>query len=170
MTNHPILQTLMKMVNNTFVLEKFDSGMHYIMLDEEVVQTLIAHNNHRVMCRLNDQVEFHCAIMPKKESGYFINIGSSICKKLKIKEGSAVTASFSADHSKYQLEMPEELQEALNTDLEADQLFHSLTEGNQRGLIYLVTQVKSKDKRIERALKITEKLKIGVTSPRIILK
>jgi uncharacterized protein YdeI (YjbR/CyaY-like superfamily) len=60
--------------------------------------------------------------------------------------------------------------EVLASDPEADRVFHSLTEGNQRGLMYLVTQVKSSDKRIDRALKIADKIKQGITSPRVILK
>jgi uncharacterized protein YdeI (YjbR/CyaY-like superfamily) len=66
--------------------------------------------------------------------------------------------------------MPEELSEVLATDPEASRIFHALTEGNQRGLIFLVTQVKSTDKRIERSLRIADQVKHGVTSPRLILK
>jgi uncharacterized protein YdeI (YjbR/CyaY-like superfamily) len=66
--------------------------------------------------------------------------------------------------------MPEELKVVLEMDVEADKLFHKLTEGNQRGLMYLVTLVKSSDKRIERALLIAEKIKVGITAPRLILK
>ncbi len=144
--------------------------MHFLMLDKKTVLELTKNDNKRAICRLNDKIEFHCAIMPKKEGGHFVNIGLTICKKLKIKEGSKVSATFSVDKTAYQFEMPEELKEVLNTDQEADQIFHSLTEGNQRGLIYLVGQVKSSDKKIERALKIVERLKNGVTSPRVILK
>ena len=153
-----------------FVLEKFDSGIHFIMLDKETVLTLTQNTNKRVICKLNDEAEFHCAIMSKKEGGHFINIGLTICKKLKIKEGSKVSATFSVDKTEYQFEMPEEFKEVLDTDPEADRIFHSLTEGNQRGLIYLITQVKSSDKRIERALKIVERIKNGMTSPRTVLK
>lgn len=153
-----------------YVLDKFDSGMHYIMLDKKTVLSLTKNGNKRVICRLNNEIDFHCAIMSKKEGGYFINIGLTICKKLKIKVGSKVSATFSVDNSEYQFEMPEELKEVLNTDPEAFEIFHSLTEGNQRGLIYLVNQVKSIDKKIERSLKIVERIKNGVTSPRVILK
>jgi uncharacterized protein YdeI (YjbR/CyaY-like superfamily) len=38
--------------------------------------------------------------------------------------------------------MPEELKVVLEMDTEANNLFHKLTEGNQRGLMYLVTLVK----------------------------
>lgn len=60
--------------------------------------------------------------------------------------------------------------EVLKTDQKADNIFKTLTEGNKRGLIYLVTQVKSIDKRIGRSLKIAERLKLRVKSPREILK
>jgi Bacteriocin-protection, YdeI or OmpD-Associated/Domain of unknown function (DUF1905) len=153
-----------------YVLEKFDSGMHYIMLDKKTVMTLTKNENRRAICIINGEVEIHCALMPKKEGGYYVNIGSAICKKLKVKTGSKISATFSIDRSEYQFEMPEELNEVLNTDPAANKIFQSLTEGNQRGLMYLVAQVKSSDRRIERALKIAEKIKAGITSPRIILK
>jgi Bacteriocin-protection, YdeI or OmpD-Associated/Domain of unknown function (DUF1905) len=144
--------------------------MHHFMLDKKIVTTLTKGGNKRAICKLNDEIEFHCAIMPKKEGGHFVNVGLSICKKLKLKEGSKISATFSVDKTDYQFEMPEELREVLNTDAKAEKLFHSLTDGNQRGLIYLVKQVKSVDKRIERALKIVEQIKNGVTSTRLILK
>lgn len=149
-----------------YILEKSDNGMHYIMVDQETFDEFSKNGNNRVLCKINDQIEFHCAIISKKEGGSFIYVGSKIRKELKINAGSKVTAVFKADDSKYQFEMPEELEEVLNTDLEAHAKFHSLTPGNQRSLIYLVTQVKSSEKRIERALKIAEKIKNGITSPR----
>lgn len=155
---------------NQYILNRFASGMHFIMLDSHTVTSLTRDGNKRAVCKLNDQLEIHCAIMSKKEGGHFIIIGSSICKKLNIKEGFKLTAAFSIDSSEYQFEMPEELQEVLNTDIEADEIFQSLTKGNQRGLIYLVSQVKNVDKKIERALKIVENLKNGISSPRLILK
>lgn len=157
-------------MKTAYRLEKFSSGMHYIIVDKDIVDTFKNLGDKRAVCKLNDQVEFHCAFMPKKEGGHFVNIGTTICKKLKIKEGSTVTATFTVDKTAYQFEMPEELIEVLYLDTDANNIFHSLTEGNQRGLIYLVTQVKSSDKRIERALKIADRLKNGITSPRAMLK
>jgi hypothetical protein len=153
-----------------YTVQKFSSGMHFIRIDSTLVDVLTDNGSKRVICRLNDQVEFHCAFMPKKEGGYFVNIGSPICKKLKIQVGAIVSAAFLPDNAEFQFDMPEELQEILRTDADADRIFRSLTEGNQRGLMYLVAQVKSTDKRIERAIKIASKLKHGVTSPRVILK
>jgi len=151
-------------------LEKFSSGMHYILIEEHTLSVFNNMGEKRAICKLNDQVEFHCAFMPKKEGGYFVNIGATICKKLKIKEGSIVTAIFTMDNTEFKFEMPEELREVLLSDSDANNVFNKLSEGNKRGLMYLVTQVKSSEKRIERALKIAERLKNGITSPRIILK
>ncbi len=153
-----------------FVLQKFYSGMHFIMLDPKTVATLTSNHNTRAICKLNGEVEFHCALMPKKEGGHFINVGSAICKKLKIKAGFKISATFRIDETEYQYVMPEELQAVLDTDPEADKIFQSLTPGNQRGLIYLVQQVKTSENKIERALKIADRIKNGVTSARLILK
>ena len=152
-----------------YTIEKFASGMHYILLNAKTAASLTRHNNKRVICTLNKQVQFHCAIMPKKEGGSYINIGKAICTKLKLKVGSIVTATFKEDKTEYQFEMPEELKEVLATDDKANKIFHTLTPGNQRGLIYIVTMVKSSNKRIERALTIAEKIKNGVTSPKLML-
>lgn len=157
-------------METTYLLEKFGSGMHYIIVDNTIVDAFKMTGEKRAICTLNDQLEFHCAFQSKKGGEYYVIIGATICKKLKLKEGSLVTATFTVDNTEYQFEMPEELSEVLSSDTEANNIFHGLTAGNQRGLIYLVTQVKSIDKRIERSLKIADKLKKGITSPRIILK
>jgi|GEM_PF-461643 len=157
-------------MEKTYTLKKFASGMHYVVLDETIVKKFVTKENYRVICTANGVVEFHGAILPKKEEGHFINIGSAICRKLKIKEGSRVKLSFQKDTTSYQFEMPDEFAQVLKTDLQANKVFEHLTDGNKRGLIYLITQVKSVDKRIERSLKIAERLKAGITSPRVILK
>jgi hypothetical protein len=153
-----------------YSFQKFSSSMHYIILDAKIVSKITKNNNKRAICTINEIESFHCGLMPKKEGGYFINIGNAICKKLQLKEGSTITASFEIDKTEYQFEIPEELAEVLNTDEQANAIFHSLTLGNQRGLIYLLSLVKSSDKKIERALKIAERIKDGITSPRLVMK
>ena len=66
--------------------------------------------------------------------------------------------------------MPEELSGVLSLDTAPADKFQSLTPGTQRGLIYLVTQVTSSDKRIEGALTIADRLKHGITSPKTLFK
>jgi hypothetical protein len=150
-------------------LEKFDNGMHYIFVEENVVNTFINQGSKRAICTIKNH-DFHCAFMPKREGGYFINIGSKICKELNLKLGDLIEPTFKADTTEYQFDMPEEFTEVLYQEPDALAIFEGLTDGNKRGLIYLITMVKSSEKRIEKALKIVEKLKLGITSPRLILK
>jgi Bacteriocin-protection, YdeI or OmpD-Associated/Domain of unknown function (DUF1905) len=152
------------------LLQKLPNAMHYILLDAKTVAKLTKAGNKRVICTINKTEKLHAAIMPKKEGGHFVIIGSSICKKLKLKVGSEIEVSFVIDKTEYQFAMPEELKEVLDTDEEANKIFHALTAGNQRGLIYLLSLVKSSNKKIERALKIAERIKQGITSPRLVLK
>jgi len=98
------------------------------------------------------------------------DINSKICKQFSLKQGSTLKATFADDESEYQFQMPEELQEVLRTDEKAGKIFQSLSPGKQRGLIALVLQVKSMDKRIEQSLKIAEKLRSGIHSPQLVLK
>jgi Bacteriocin-protection, YdeI or OmpD-Associated/Domain of unknown function (DUF1905) len=151
-------------------LEKFSSGMHYVMVNDEMLTPFLSKNIKRVVCKINDSLDFHCAFMPKKEGGFYINIGSKICNALNLKLGDDVTLSFSEDTSEYQFDMPEELTEVFYQDPDAFAIFDRLTDGNKRSLIYLVNAVKSSEKRIERALRIVEKLKMGITKPQLIMK
>ena len=150
-------------------LDKFDSGMHYVFIEENIVKPFLEKGAKRAICTI-ENVDFHCAFMPKKEGSFFINIGSKICKQLNLKMGDEVNPTFREDTSEYQFDMPEEFTEVLYQDPDAFVLFEGLTDGNKRGLIYLVTMVKSSEKRIERALKIAEKLKMGITKPQLMMK
>ena len=55
--------------------------------------------------------------------------------------------------------MPEEFTEVLNQDPDGDRLFHALSAGKQRSLIYLVSNVSDIDKRIHVALLVVAHLK-----------
>jgi Bacteriocin-protection, YdeI or OmpD-Associated/Domain of unknown function (DUF1905) len=151
------------------ILEKFTNSTYFVSVPTNVVTTFLEKGTRRAICIINGQVEWHCAFMPKKEGGYFVTIGSKICKQLNLKLGDDISLNFKEDTTDYQFDMPEEFSEVLYQDADAFSIFEDLTDGNKRGLIYLVTAVKSSDKRIKRALKIVEKLKLGITSPRKVL-
>jgi len=150
-------------------IEKLDNGTHYFSIPEGY--SLPRHqSNRRVLCTINSSVTFHCALMPKKEGGYYIYLGKSILKQLQQKMGEEIHFELKEDHSEFQFEFPEALKEVFRTDPDAEEKFNTLTDGNKRGIMYLVNQVKTIDKKIERSLRIAEKLKSGVTSPRLIMK
>jgi uncharacterized protein YdeI (YjbR/CyaY-like superfamily) len=55
--------------------------------------------------------------------------------------------------------MPEELQVLLDQDDMGNELFHALTKGKQRSLVYLVSKVKNSNSRLNKSLAIIEHLK-----------
>jgi uncharacterized protein YdeI (YjbR/CyaY-like superfamily) len=108
--------------------------------------------------------------MHSKEGMYYIMLSNKVLKQLNTAIGKTVKASFKIDTTELQFNLPEEIVEVLATDEEAKQIFDKLTGGRKRGLIALVNMVKSSDKKIERALKIAQKLKHGISSPQLMLK
>lgn len=115
--------------------------------------------DNRVICVLNDTLTIHAAIMPKGGT-YYLMLSKELRKKLGgVEAGDMVHVKMEKDESKYGTPMPEEMQEVLYADPEADELFHQLTPGKQRTLIHLVSKVKSSNKRIGKAIVILEHLK-----------
>ncbi|QNA43191.1 YdeI/OmpD-associated family protein [Lacibacter sediminis] len=159
----------MKMAR-AYTIQKFGTGyMHYIELGSEDVQRLTADGNKRVVCKMNNKLEIHAAIMKTKEGMYYVMIAAKYLKQLNLTINSKVTVAIEIDKTALQFNVPEEFAEVMATDSKAKEVFDHLTAGNKRGLIALVNMVKSSDKKIERALLIAEKLKAGITSPQKIM-
>ena len=133
-------------------------GAH-LPVPDLIARTFLADDAKRVVCTLNGKVEFQCALIPKGEGAYCIMVNKKNRDQLGLKEGSSVQVSLKKDDSEYGLPMPEELAEVLAQDEEGNRLFHALTPGKLRTLLYIVGQVKSTDARISRALAIVNHLK-----------
>ncbi len=145
----------------TTTLQKFDSplwGFH-IPVPDDVSKHFLESSGTRVVCTLNGTEEVQCALMPKGDGSYFININKKLRDKLKLKPGSEVHATLRSDDSKYGLPMPEELAELLALDEEGNELFHALTPGKQRNLLYITGSPKTSDTRIKKAVVVIEHLK-----------
>ncbi|MBT8196520.1 MAG: DUF1905 domain-containing protein [Bacteroidia bacterium] len=142
-------------------LQKFNSNLwgYYIEVPDKAVKKFSDGNQRRVICTLNNALKFQCAIMPSKKGSAFINVNKKNRDALNLKIGSEVNVLLEQDKSKYGLPMPEELQEVLNQDKEGDDIFHALTPGKQRSVIYMVNNVKNVDKRIRKAIIIIDHLK-----------
>src|SRR4029077_15972406 len=78
---------------------------------------------------------------------------------LGIVDGDMVDVVLERDESKYGFPMPEEFAEGLKQDPQGNKLFHTLTKGKQRSLLYQLSKPKDIDVRIHQALIIVEHLK-----------
>ena len=143
-------------------LDRFNSDLwgFHLPIPEEIAKEYIRPDSKRVVCTLNGTDSYQCAILTSGEGYYFVNVNKKLRDKLGLLVGDVVEVSLEKDESKYGLPMPEEFQEMLNQDPEGNELFHALTPGKQRNLLYIAGGVKSSNLRIERAIVIVEHLKI----------
>lgn len=113
----------------------------------------------RAVCRLNDRIEWPCALVHRGEGSFLITVNKKTQAALRIQPGSVVQVEIWSDESEYGLPMPEELAELMAQDDEAQRLLHALTPGKLRTLLYIIAQPKSSDVRLQRALTIVDHLK-----------
>ena len=140
-------------------LRRYEGGWYFLDIPAKIGKRFETDpKTRRVVCTLNGTHTFQCALMPNKGE-FVISINKAIREKLGIDDGDKINVELVADTSKYGLPMPEELAEVLRQDKEGSQLFHALTPGKQRSLIYLTTGAKGIDRRIHAALTILEHLK-----------
>lgn len=141
-------------------LEEFEHNVwgYHFPIHETIANGLINGKDRRVICSVNNQVTFHCALMPYP-NGFFILINKPNVKKLNLKTGDKVTLTLEKDTSEYGMPAPESFLTLLNQDDSGSALFHQLTPGKQRNLIYLVSQVKNIDSQINKGLAILDHLK-----------
>lgn len=142
-------------------LQRFDSNLwhFHVMIPKKFASPFVKGNNRRVVCTLNKTITFHAALMPDGEGAFFINVNQEVRKKLRLKEGDEVLVSLNTDDSEYGLPIPEEFKELLKQDTKGNDLFHALTPGKQRTMLYFIGKPKSADLRIRNGIAVLEHLK-----------
>ena len=139
------------------VMSTTGSGWHFLLVTNGIVAELGFDGKYRrVVCTINDGEAFQCALLPWGDLFYII---VNQKKRLGIVAGDIVRVRLVRDQSKYGLPMPEEFREVLNQDPEGDRLFHGLTAGKQRSILYHLSKPKDIDVRIHQALLIVDHLK-----------
>jgi hypothetical protein len=142
------------------VLTKSKTGWYFLNISTEIAKRFETDKRtRRVVCTLNETHVFQCALNPNGKGEYCIGVSKVIRDKLRLEEGDTVSILIEKDTSKYGAQMPEEFKEVLRQDPDGDRLFHALTGGMQRTLLYMIAGVKNIDKRIHLGLIVVEHLK-----------
>lgn len=136
--------------------EGHDIYTWFFAVDAEIATQFIDGKDRRIICTVNNDVKYHCALHGSGDGGYRIMLNRQRCKKLGLVRGEEISAEIEKDRSEYGVPIGEELREVLDQNPEADTIFHSFTKGLQRTLIYWVNNVKSSDIKIRRALVMTD--------------
>ena len=136
-----------------------EMGWHFLVIPKKIAERFPTDGKtRRVVCSINGGEPFQCAVMPWGEIFYII-VNKKRRDGLRIVAGDEVEVELVSDDSKYGLPMPEEFREVLDQDPEGDQLFHDLTAGKQRGMLYYLGNIRDIDKRIYAALAFIDHLK-----------
>jgi len=133
-------------------------GAH-LGIPDALAAALIAGGSHRVLCTLNGTAEYPTALMPRGDGSFVIRVNKKFRATLGLQYGDRVEVALQRDESQYGLPMPEELSEALRQDREVHELFHSLSAGRRRTLLYLVGSAKGVETRIHRAVTVVRHLR-----------
>ena len=66
--------------------------------------------------------------------------------------------------------MPKEMEAVFESDPEASKIFENFSDGKKRSLIYYVKRFKTSQTRIDKALMISENIKMGIIDQRELVK
>lgn len=147
-------------------------GTHALVIPDVIAAPFIKAKQNRVAFKAffeGNEIFFH-GKLHRYQNRYVISFGKRYQKELGIAKNDLFTLQLIENTSKYGVEMPEELQAVLESDLEAFECFERLTDGKKRSLIYIIRRIKNSQTRIDKALIISENLRMGVTDLRELTK
>ncbi len=139
--------------------------LHYISVSEEILQEHQSEEdsgslyNQRFQITLNESVTWRAGSVSLGNKFAYITLSKARMKQLQVDVGDTVSVLLRKDTSKYGMDVPEEFEEFLRQDEYAKNRFESLTMGLQRAVIYVVAQLKSSQKRIDKTVFLMENLK-----------
>jgi hypothetical protein len=116
-------------------------------------------NQFRIIVNINGIGNINSGLMPDGKGNFFVTVSKAVRKRFDISLDDEVNLVISPDNSEYGMPLPEELAELWAVDEVAYKLFHKLTPGKQRGLIYQIAKPKGAATRIKKAVQISEYLK-----------
>ncbi|GEQ85919.1 hypothetical protein ULMS_14270 [Patiriisocius marinistellae] len=147
-------------------------GPYFVILPEALAEQFLnaGHKRARVVASFNKkEISFHAAIR-KIKGVYRMMFSKQHQKELGMCPSDYFTIQFFENTTKYGVEMPEELEAVLESDLEFMEAFQTLTDGKKRNLIYTIKRYKSSQTKIDKAITISENLKRGIVDQRLWIK
>ena len=145
--------TQSKPLRFTAILEKSTNKLwgSHLRVPASVAEKLVRADSRRVLRTLNGSEAHQCALLPYGKGSFVLSVNKKWCDALHLAIGSTVKVGLQPDESTYGLPMPEELKELFRQDKKGSRLFHSLTRGRQRTMLYIIGSVGNPDARAWRA-------------------
>ncbi|MEL6812026.1 MAG: YdeI/OmpD-associated family protein [Bacteroidota bacterium] len=147
-------------------------GTHGVVVPDKEAQPFLDAGHSRVAIRAyfeGNEISFH-GKLHSYQGRFLISFGKRYQKELGVDRSDYFELQLFENTTKYGVEMPEEFQAVLDSDPEAYEGFERLTDGRKRSLIYYIARFKNSQTRIDKALIISENIKMGITDQRELIK
>ncbi len=148
------------------------SGMHSIYIPDEIAGQFLEKGFQRVQVIASFEgrsLRFHAALQ-KWKGRQVITFGQKNQKALGVFPNDYFEIQLTEDHSRYGVELPEELEAVLEGDPEALELFEGFTDGKKRSIIYMIARYATSQTRIDKSLLLCTNLKKGIRKTADLLK
>ncbi len=149
----------MKSFNVNLSKSNSSTWWYRIIIPEDVSEYFLSQKVKRVICTINNKLEFQCGLLPAGNGLICISINKKIRTTLKLSLGDELNVTLKKDKSTYGLPMPDEMLELLSQDALANKMFHNLTPGKQRSLLHMIGSAKTSSTRIKRSVGIVRHIK-----------
>ena len=138
--------------------------LHHIVVTSDILDNFVnkqtkSKYNQRFLITLNGTITWQGGSTSLGDQTAYITISKARMRELDVHLNDEVSVQLELDNSKYGFDVPEEFTAVLEQDDHAKNLFETMSMGKQRAIIYIVLQLKSSDKRIEKTLFLMENLK-----------
>jgi uncharacterized protein YdeI (YjbR/CyaY-like superfamily) len=147
-------------------------GTHGLIIPHKIAEKFVLAGHTRVQYKAffkDNEIEFHGALQIYKDR-YMVSFGKRYQKQLGVFINDYFELQLIENTTKYGVEMPEELSAVLESDPEASKIFENFTDGKKRSLIYYLLRIKNSQTRIDKALIISENMKMGITDQKQLIK
>lgn len=155
------------MKSKKFIIGLLDQ--YHLFIPEEIFEPFATAKQFRVKVKAtfnSKSIEFYAALKKDKNTNdYKMMFGKRLQKELGVFLNDYFEVQLFEDNSKYGVDMPEELDAVFKSDIDAFEIFESLTPGKQRSIIYTIIRIKKIQTRIDKALLVCDNLKRGERNP-----
>jgi hypothetical protein len=127
---------------------------------ETAWQALGGKSTKRVIATLNGHVE-RLGLLPLAGGGHYLMLRKDLCQRLGLAIGQEISVQLAADPSPDQVDLPDELAEALAAWPEAEANFLALSGAMRRAIARKVADAKRPDTRARYAVELAERLARG---------
>lgn len=132
---------------------------HYLDVPANIVKKAGGTGKQRFVCTVDKNMTWKCGLVSHGGGKAYILLNKKQMQMGKFNVGQAVNVSLKKDTSEYGMDVPAELKEVFKQDKEGKERFDGLVPGKRRYIIYYINQVKSKDLRVERAVRLISNVK-----------